>query len=342
VGYYQQRQIFASSPVDPQNIWMSSVGGYSEFKQNQPILDDDAITFKVASREINEIRHIVELSELIMLTSTGEWVIKGGQDDVLTPSTITVKRQGYSGSSHLAPLVIDSYAQFLQEKGSQIRTLGYSYVDDSFSGKDMTILSNHLFLGHTIIEWTYQKNPFSCIWAVREDGILLGLTYMPEHDVAAWHWHETPGGLFKSVCCISEDGKDVVYVLVLRNEVLYLEKFGDRYPASNTAGDWLDRGTIAYSSILETLELTPQGGEIREKQKIITKVNALVEEVSTLRVGPDSGSLVDCSTLAEGTSDLMPIAITTRWSKGGRVYIQHDTPAPVTILGLIPEVTLGG
>jgi len=54
----------------------------------------------------------------------------------------------------------------------------------------------------------YQQEPDSLVWAVRDDGILLSMTYMREQEVLAWSWHDTNEGtdLFESVCVMPATG----------------------------------------------------------------------------------------------------------------------------------------
>jgi hypothetical protein len=51
---------------------------------------------------------------------------------------------------------------------------------------------------------------------VRSDGVLLGLTYIPEHQVAAWHQHRTDG-FFESVAAIPEGDDDALYAVIQRD-----------------------------------------------------------------------------------------------------------------------------
>ena len=50
---------------------------------------------------------------------------------------------------------------------------------------------------------------------MRNDGTLLGLTYVPKQEVAAWHHHDTDG-LFESCCCVREGSEDMLYLVVNR------------------------------------------------------------------------------------------------------------------------------
>ena len=120
----------------------------------------------------------------------------------------------------------------IQEKGSRVRDLRYVCEDDKYMGDDMTVMSRHLFEGHTVVDWCYSQEPYSIIWAVRDDGVLLSFTYLREHNVYAWAQHTTDG-TFESVCSISEGNEDVVYVVVKRtingSDVRYVERLHERY-----------------------------------------------------------------------------------------------------------------
>ena len=55
----------------------------------------------------------------------------------------------------------------------------------------MTLLAEHI-TGDGIDDVDYAQEPESIYWAVREDGVLLGMTYQREEDVVAWHRHLLP------------------------------------------------------------------------------------------------------------------------------------------------------
>lgn len=245
VSYYQQRQVFGGATDSPQTTWMSRTKGYRDFGVGNPILDDDALDFTVASNEVNEIRHFVELSELVLLTSGGPWLVKGSQDGVLIPSAISVKRQSIGGASHVQPVIVGNQALYVLDKGKAIRSLGYVFSSDQFNGADLTIASNHLFTGRTVEEWAYQCEPLGAVWCVRDDGTLLCLTYMPEHEVVGWSRHDTDG-LFESVCSISEGDEDAVYVVVLREingqSVRYVERLASRFDTDYRNAFFVDSG----------------------------------------------------------------------------------------------------
>lgn len=229
--YYQQRQLFANTLNEPQTVYGTQTGNFDSLRTSTPARDDDAITFTVNATQVNEIRHMIPMDSLVLLTSGGEWRLTEGQDRVLTPATIGVRPQSYNGSSYVPPVVINSTAVYVQEKGSRVRDLGYEFSSDAYTGNDLSVMSEHLFEGRQIIDMAYADEPHGILWCVRDDGVMLGLTYLREHQVWGWHQHTTDGE-FESVVTISEDERDAVYAIIKRtvngSDVRYVERLERR------------------------------------------------------------------------------------------------------------------
>ena len=248
--YHQQRLVFAATRKQPQTLWMSKTGDFNNFGHTFPGKDDDSITMTIAARQLNEIRYLVPMNSLIALTSASEWVI-GESNASLSPATVSAKVQGYRGSSHNEPLVIGNTSLFIQEKGSIVRDLAYRYEDDVFGGSDLSVMSNHLFDGFQIVDWAYAQVPYSVCWSVRNDGVMLGLTYMREQDVWGWHRHVTDGK-FESVCAISEGVEDRVYMSIAREingqTQRYIEVMSRRVSMPVERAFYVDSG-LSYNGV---------------------------------------------------------------------------------------------
>ena len=255
VTYYQQRQVFANTGNEPQVTYTTQVNNFKSLRTSNPARDDDAVTFTIAAQQVNEIRHLLPLDSLILLTSGGEWIMTEGQDKVLTPSTIGVRIQSYNGCSIVPPVVINSTALFLQEKGARLRDLGYEFSSDKYTGNDLSLMSEHLFEDKQIVAMAYAAEPYGIVWCVRDDGVMLGLTYQREHQVWGWHQHNTQG-TFESVASITEDDRDAVYVIVKRNvngsDVRYVERLEHRESINAEDCFYVDSG-LTYDGAPATI-----------------------------------------------------------------------------------------
>lgn len=265
-SYFQNRQLFAGTNGRPSTINMTRSDGFFDFGVSKPVLDDDAITYKLLSDRVNTIRHLLDLKDLIVFTSGGIFRVTGGKNGVntvITPSTININTEGANAVSEVAPIKVNNYAIFLQEKGNMVRSLGYSFAEDSYMGQDLTTMSNHLLSSRKIISWAYQETPNSCLWSITDDGILLGLTFFPEQQVTAWHQHNTINGLYESVCRITENNEDVLYFIVNRTlngqQVRCIERTKPRIFADRADGFFVDCGLTYDGRASDTTATTFSG-----------------------------------------------------------------------------------
>lgn len=231
VTYYQQRRIFANSDNDPEKVWASRSGKFNNFTASSPIQDDDTIAFTLSGSEVNEVRHLLSLGSLVILTSGGEHAAAGDSSGVLTPTAVNQKQYSYNGSSTLRPLIVNSSALYVQDTGSVVRDLAFSLNADGYTGDDLTIFSAHLVDDNTIVDWAYQKIPHSIVWMVRDDGTLLGLTYIKEQQMVGWHRHDFDGTV-ENVCAVPEGTETALYLTIKRtinsSTKRYIERLSTR------------------------------------------------------------------------------------------------------------------
>jgi hypothetical protein len=227
VTYSQQRLFMGGSDNDPERVHGSRTAYFKNFTVSQPGQDDDAVDFVLAGNQVNAVKHLLELRKLLVFTSGGEIVIQGDVDGVIRPDAVNPSQHTYSGSSELRPLVVGSSAVFAQARGSIVRDLAFESEGEGYRGNDLSIFSAHLFDGYTLSDWAYQQIPHSIIWCVRSDGVLLGMTYVREHQIVAWHRHEFDG-VVENVCSVPEGDEDALYLTVKRTINSAVKRYVER------------------------------------------------------------------------------------------------------------------
>lgn len=322
--YFQQRQVFASTTDEPEKVWASRTGAFTNFSTSSPVQVDDAISFQLAGRQVNEVRHMVEIGgKLVMLTSGSEITIEGDTDGVLRPNAINPRVRGYNGAaSQPAPLTVADSLLYIQARGTIARDL---VMDDTgtYKNRDLTTFAPHLFDGYTITAWDFAQIPHSIGWAVRSDGALLGLTYLREHEIAGWHRHDTgDGDLFEDVVVVPEGDEDAVYCIVQRQigagTKRYVERFSARRISDIEDANFLDCAVTIDNWNTTATTMTLSGGTTWASDEEITltasaPMTLVWEGVGTrymLRIGDDEVEVEGVS-YDVGTPDEMVVRPTT-------------------------------
>ena len=240
VTFHEQRLVFAGTENDPQTVWGSRTGSayYEVFTLGSN--DNESWEFTLAAEKANAIQWLVSGRALIIRTSGGEWRMGSTTaDTIITPTNVTVRRESTHGSSSLAGLLAGQALMFVQRHGRRVLAAAYSWEADALAARDVTLAAEHITKGG-LTDWAYQQAPDSVLWCVRGDGVLLGLTYDRDNEVAGWHRHPTDGE-FESVCVIPGDDRDQVWVSVKRTvggtDLRFVEYF---------AGDFGDEASEAF------------------------------------------------------------------------------------------------
>jgi len=258
--YFMQRQVYGNTLQQPQSLWFTCVGAFGNMNVSTPTKDSDAITRALTGRQVNEIRHLVPVgSSMLVMTSGAEWRCwPGPSSNALTPAACYTLPQTAHGSSHVPPIQAGNDVLFIQEKGSRVRALRFDAIQDQYQSFDMSVLSSHLLYdthgARQIVEWAFAMEPHQIIWGARSDGVLLGFTYMREHDVYAWHRHVTDGAVESVATVVEPDGyggfEDALWLIVKRTingqTRRYLERMMARtFPA--IADAWFVDCGLQYS-----------------------------------------------------------------------------------------------
>lgn len=258
VDYFKGRRWFAGTLNNPLNVWATRSGTESNMTYSIPTRDDDRIAIRLTARQNNRVLHLVPLSKQLALTSGAEWQISTANSDLITPSSIDYTAQGIIGANGVQPISAGRSTLYSQARGGRVREMKVSETDinGNFDTNDISILAPHLFDGFTLVSAAYAHSPFKTAWFVRSDGKLLGLTYVPEQQVGAWHWHDTDG-FYESVAVIPEGNEDVLYAIIRRTVngrmVRNLERMHTREMTRLDQAFFVDCGSSFDNSIAATL-----------------------------------------------------------------------------------------
>lgn len=404
VAHFEQRRVFANTTENPQQVWGTRSGTESDLGYHIPVKDDDRISFAIASREPAAIKHIVPVAQLLLLTESGEYRVTPINTDAITPSSIAVRAQSYIGSTHVRPQIVNTSVLFAAARGGHVRELGYSAQIDGYLTGDLSIRASHLFDTFELTDSAYTKAPYPIAWFTSDNGKLLGLTYVPEEGVGAWHWHDTDG-VFESISAGPEGAEDRLYAIVRRtlngSTVRTVERMGaqatpaeledafqvdcgltyDSTAATTISGlshlqneavsvlaDGLvvDGKTVSASGAItlstaasvvhvglpftcdmQTLPLAVQVEAFSHgRTKNVNRVWLRCMDSGAFEVGPSTTLLRSSDPRGESAGEFssgqVMVPVDGKWTDDGQVWLRQSDPLPVTVVGLVIEVSIGG
>lgn len=264
--FHSQRLWAANSIPAPNTVWSTRLAAFKSFDAASPPKDDDAITLTLATRKFDEIRSMLSLFNLLMFGSGAEWILTGVQGAPPAPLASPAVPVSYWGSSWLDPIIAGDTPLFVTDVDSHVRELVIQgRADGSIEnvGSDLSIIALHLFREHTIVDACFARSPNWMGLYVRDDGVVLALSYIRQQQQVAWSWFDTDGSV-ESVCSIPEGIEDAVYGIVKRtvNGVTkrYRERLATRQISSARWGVFSD-GSVFFNgeNTDPTLTLTVTG-----------------------------------------------------------------------------------
>lgn len=229
-------------------LFLSELGQWDRFDRYKTPYAGMSMEFDLAVDTRQEIRTLHSAQKLLIGTDAAihsQW----WRDGVSALAYPDGKVEAPIGSSHLrflnvkgVPLVAEGYQADGAgtdgfAPGLAVHALHFGGNNEGYANVDISAQASHLFYGdgagvtRNLRDWAFARRPWQLVWAVRQDGTMLSLTYEPESRHAGWARHDTDGS-YENVCTVPEGAEDAVYVVVKRtvNGVVrrYIERMTSR------------------------------------------------------------------------------------------------------------------
>lgn len=200
--FFQSRLAAANTALNRQTLWFTQTSDLENFAPDSfndgasVTEDDDALTYLIASEEVNAITWLAGKRKLLIGTAGGQ-LVATSQGAAITATDISIEPHADVPCKSAAPVATQSAIVFIEESGTQVHDLGFSFDEDSFVSADLSILSDHILKKQKAVEIVLQKRPLQTIWTRREDGRLVILAYNRRQDIIGWS-HRIMGGSFST------------------------------------------------------------------------------------------------------------------------------------------------
>ena len=254
VTFHEDRLLFANTETRPQTAWLSRTAQYDRFTPGAE--PDRALQFTLADDQVNAIRWALSGASLFLGTSAGPFVVRASiQGEALSPSNITARRVSRAGAADDLVAPIQANAVYVDRNRRRLHDITFDVNVDDFAAPELTPLVSHLARG--LRSPVFQDDPWRCVWMIREGG-LLGMTYLREQQVVAFHRHAlggtAEGDEVLSLASVSTDAGDEVWFAVRRTiegqPYVYIECMARPYDTGGFGTPQIEDGAWYLDSAL--------------------------------------------------------------------------------------------
>lgn len=310
VTFFKERLCFLRN----HNGWMSVVNDFENFSRRDTgglVTADMSLVFTIESDRSNSVQWVAPSENALLVGTAGDEhaIYEITSTEAFGPGNAQARKQTEYGSRHVPIARVGSGVLFAQRAGRKIRDMKQAEsVNERWVADDVTVLAEHVTKGG-VIDMTYQQEPDSVVWAVRDDGQLLGFTLNREQDVKGWHPHRIGG--------YSDSAK--TEFAVVESIIAVPSPDGDRDELWMIVRRYIDGGAVRY---VEWVEYAHEEGDDPEDQFYVD-AGLTLDNVVNATLTPGTGATVKGSTGISFTASAGVFAGTV----GRRIHHRYMTVA---------------
>lgn len=224
---YQQRLLLTLN-TDEEAIVASRTGYQQNFLRDFPLAADSALNFKSGTSGYARVLRMLDNDGLSVFTTVGVFLSTGA----LTPDNLALAKKGsWLIDDIVPPLGVPGGVFFVDAATNSVRELRWSFQVSSYTANEVSVFSNHLFLGKRIVSWGFETGDLGCLWTVFDDGTFASFTYDSDQQMNAW----TPHDSVVNVEAIADTKfANKVFFLTEKDGERYIEMSVPRYVSGST------------------------------------------------------------------------------------------------------------
>jgi hypothetical protein len=251
--FHGNRLWIGGSKSLPTTLWASNIGDYYDFDKGKS-RDDESIQLFLDTDQLNAIRHVVSNKKLQVFTTGQHFYIP---EDVITPSTVSVRSISNEGAGIASPVILDNDILYSNRTGKRLNIVTISNQYQPTETRNIAVLAPHLVSNP--VQMAASKGTSSddanYIYVVNSDGGMTILNTLTTEGVEGFSSWATEGDI-KSVAIVD----DTLYMLVYRegkgaNGDYFLEKAdntvyfdcSEKGSGTSLSMSHLDSGVIVYA-----------------------------------------------------------------------------------------------
>ncbi len=300
VAYHEQRLVLAATATEPQTIWFSTIGDFSDFAPST--LADEAFSYAIAGarNRMSAISWIVSGGDALHIGATGHlFTARASGQEAMGPTSIFFRPTTAEGASSVPPVVVDGAPIFTPLDRRRLLEVSYDLASDRSMATALSASARHILEGR-VSDMVWQATPWRQLWLALEDGRLASMSYHRQEEALGWALHDLAGEVESLAVIPTEDGAaEELWLTIERGGSICVERMAQpRLPGDAPAYEipWHLFSGLAYEGPatrrLDGLEHL-EGWSVHVAQMSLRRGPYLVEG-GAIEVGEDEPDFEDC------------------------------------------------
>lgn len=184
---------------NPETFWGSQAPNasgprFDDFTTGTNATNGFQFTLAPLHGKVDSIQWVANTSKFLTVGTFGtvRRLYGATQDDPISATSITAKSVDTYGCAQILPATTGTTLFYVQRSNAVLRSFEYDYQRDDYVSANRSLVSSHL-TRQGVKQILFNSGIPNILWAVRNDGVLLGLTFEEREDKAGWHQHRLGG-----------------------------------------------------------------------------------------------------------------------------------------------------
>lgn len=193
------RIVYGGTAAKPETLWFSMGPNsgtlrYDNFTTGTNDTDSLSFTLAPVHGKVDSIRWLANSDKFLLAGTFGtvRRIYGATEQEPVTPTSITAKSVNTVGCAYTISISNGINVFYIQRGDDVVRSFEYDYVIDGYLTTDRNLVSEHITRGG-LKQLTNQLSTYNVLWAVRNDGVIIGMTYNNKEDISGWHRHYLAG-----------------------------------------------------------------------------------------------------------------------------------------------------
>jgi len=199
-------------------VWVTSNPEYETITNTRDVvIASSAIEAELASDNNDQILWVVPRKDLVIGTTSSEWIIPPG----VTAINIIAEISSRNGGGEVGAILIENAVIYSMGNKRGLRQYIYSQ-ENGYQSPELTFTAPHILEpGISKIDW--QNTPRGMIWCLLDDGTIAACTFEMTYNITAW-CRIVSTGMIESISIIPSATRDDVFLLINRSGTRSIER----------------------------------------------------------------------------------------------------------------------